>query len=71
MKKRIFTIVLCVLAMISFSVFAVGCNKSETPPLVAGEDTVIVSTKKTAKDLDAETAVFAALAMRWLEENGR
>lgn len=61
MKKRIFTIVLCVLAMISFSVFAVGCNKSETPPLVAGEDTVIVSTKKTAKDLDAETAVFAAL----------
>ena len=61
MKKRIFTIVLCVLAIISFSAFAVGCNKSETPPLVAGEDTVVASTKKTAKDLDAETAVFAAL----------
>lgn len=61
MKKRILVAILCVLSAIAFALPLTGCGKTETPPLITGTDTVITSAKKTAKDLEAQTAVFAAL----------
>ena len=61
MKKRILVAFLCVLSAIAFALPLTGCGKTETPPLITGTDTVITSAKKTAKDLEAQTAVFAAL----------
>lgn len=62
MKRKFTLIVLCLLAVLSFSLFAVGCNKNEeTPAAVAGEDTVVSSVKTNPKDTDPTTAIFAAI----------
>lgn len=61
MKKGTLVAVLCLMAVIAFAMPLTACSKTETPPLITGTDTVITSVKKTAKDSEAETAVFAAL----------